>query len=106
MSDSVPPETPATRAFHELETLVRHLGDELAAFRRRALTAEARVRELDGVGDGPLAEQRSLLERCSALEAENALLKGRLDAATSRTRQMLDRVRFIRQQAQTGVESR
>jgi hypothetical protein len=106
MSDSVPPETAATEAFHELETLVRHLGDELAAFRRRALTAEARLREIDGAGDGPVAEQRSLAERCTVLESENEVLKGRLDAATSRTRQMLERVRFIRQQAQTGVESR
>jgi hypothetical protein len=30
-------------------------------------------------------------------------LKGRLEAATERTRQMLDRVRFIRQQTQAGA---
>jgi hypothetical protein len=103
MSDSVRPET---AAFRELETLVRHLGDELAAFRRRALVAEARVREIDGMADGPLLEQRALSDRCAALESENSALKGRLDAATSRTRQMLDRVRFIRQQAQNGVEAK
>ena len=37
------------------------------------------------------------------LEHENAVLRGRLDSATARTKQMLDRVRFSRQQAQ-GAE--
>jgi hypothetical protein len=100
MSDSVRPEIVA---FRELETLVRHLGDELAGFRRRALLAEARVRELEGQGPSPvMQQQRELSDQVTQLEHENAALKGRLDAATARTKQMLDRVRFIRQQAQGG----
>jgi chromosome segregation ATPase len=102
MSDSVRPEIVA---FRELETLVRHLGDELAGFRRRALLAEARVRELEGQGTTPVMQQRrELSDQVTQLEHENAALKGRLDAATARTKQMLDRVRFIRQQAQGGGE--
>ena len=102
MSDSVRPEIVA---FRELETLVRHLGDELAGFRRRALLAEARVRELEGQGAAPVVQQqRELSDRVTQLEHENAGLKGRLDSATARTKQMLDRVRFIRQQAQGGGE--
>jgi hypothetical protein len=102
MSDSVRPEI---LAFRELETLVRHLGDELAGFRRRALLAEARVRELEGQGTSPVVQQqRELSDQVTQLEHENAALKGRLDAATARTKQMLDRVRFIRQQAQGGGE--
>ena len=102
MSDSVRPEV---TAFRELETLVRHLGDELAGFRRRALLAEARLKELEAVGATPAAqEQRELGDRVTQLEHENAALKGRLDAALARTRQMLDRVRFIRQQSQGGAE--
>ena len=100
MSDSVQPEI---TAFRELEMLVRHLGDELAGFRRRALVAESRVRELelDGKGGHPSVRQRrELADRCTELEQENAALKGRLAAATLRARQMLDRVRFIRQQTQ------
>jgi predicted nucleic acid-binding Zn-ribbon protein len=100
MSDSVRPEV---TAFLELETLVRHLGDELAGFRRRALTAEARVRELEAKGGQPALKQRELADRCTALERENAALRDRLDAATARARQMLDRVRFIRQQTQLGA---
>jgi hypothetical protein len=102
MSDSARPEL---ATFHELETLVRHLGDELAGFRRRALVAEARVRELEGKEGRPAAAQarRELAARCTELEHENAALKGRLDSATARARQMLDRVRFIRQQTQASA---
>ena len=102
MSDSVRPET---TAFRELETLVRHLGDELAGFRRRALLAEARVRELEAQGTSPVVQQqRDLSDKVTQLEHDNAALRGRLDAATARTKQMLDRVHFIRQQAQGGGE--
>jgi hypothetical protein len=37
VSDSAAPDL---ASFHELEQLVRNLGDELAGFRRRALSAE------------------------------------------------------------------
>lgn len=101
MSDSARPEA---IAFRELEQLVRHLGDELAGFRRRALLAESRLRELESEDAQPeMKEQLVLSERVTQLEHENAVLRGRLDSATARTRQMLDRVRFIRQQAQ-GAE--
>ena len=100
MSDNARPET---IAFRELEQLVRHLGDELAGFRRRALLAESRLRELETEDAQPVAHSRELNERLTQLEHDNAVLRGRLDSATARTRQMLDRVRFIRQQAQ-GAE--
>ena len=98
MSDS---ERPEIIAFRDLEQLVRHLGDELAGFRRRALLAESRLRELESEDRAPeVAQQRALDERVTELEHENAVLRARLDSATERTRQMLERVRFIRQQAQ------
>lgn len=100
MSDSVRPEI---AAFRELETLVHHLAEELAGFRRRALVAEARLRDLEA-HDAEPARQRELADRCTQLERENESMKGRLDAATARTRQMLERVRFIRQQTQAGPE--
>ena len=90
MSDSVRPE----KAFAELQQLVRHLGDELAAFRRRALLAEAKVKEFDSAGAvGSVSPQR-----IQKLERENAMLTKRLSSARSRTRQMVERVRFLRQQ--------
>ena len=97
MSSESDSERPEGRAFKELHQLVHHLGDELASFRRRALHAEARVKDLEsalpagGKGSGELAR-------------ENTELRARLDAATARTRQLLDRVRFVRQQHGKGGE--
>ena len=91
MSDSVRPEV---AAFAELEQLVKHLGDELASFRRRALQAEARLKGLESTGVKGVVSP----ERMQHLERENAGLTTRLDAARARTQQMIDRVRFLRQQ--------
>jgi hypothetical protein len=91
VSDSVRPET---AAFAELEQLVKHLGDELASFRRRALQAEAKLKGLESTGVKGVASP----ERMQYLERENAGLTTRLDAARARTQQMIDRVRFLRQQ--------
>jgi hypothetical protein len=87
-------ERPEEEAFTELQQLVRHLGDELAGFRRRALQAEARVKATDSAG----GSARVTPERLEKLERENADLRKRLEAARTRTRQILDRVRFLRQQ--------
>ena len=101
-------------AFLELQRLVRLLTEELASFRRRAIQAEGRVRELEhaleaaearaagGAGSpadrvtGAIAEDHG--DRLAALERDNAVLRQRLDGATERTRQLLDRVRFRRPQ--------
>ena len=91
MSDSARPEI---TAFTELEQLVHHLGDELASFRRRALQAEARLKSLESTGVKGVVSP----ERVQYLERENAGLTTRLEAARARTQQMIDRVRFLRQQ--------
>ncbi len=98
MSDPAVPETPAAAAFSDLEFLVRNLGEELATFRKRAHAAEARLKNL---GTTP-AGDASAEERLAALEAENARLRERLVQASERTRAMLDRVRFLRQQHVLG----
>ena len=87
-------------AFDELQALVGLLAEELAAFRTRALTAEQKLKAVAKAPGSPsLFEGGALQQRLDALEAENADLKARLAAATDRTRAMLDRVRFLRQQA-------
>ncbi len=96
MSDSVRPET---AAFAELEQLVKHLGDELASFRRRALLAEARLKTLESMGVKGVVSP----ERVHFLERENAGLTTRLETARTRTQQMIDRVRFLRQQHDGAV---
>ena len=87
-------ERPELEAFEDLQQLVRHLGDELATFRRRALHAEARVKAFESAPGGARVHP----ERVQRLEVENAELKKRLETARARTRQVLDRVRFLRQQ--------
>lgn len=97
MSDN---DRPELRAYRELETLVRHLGEELATFRRRALLAETQLKT-SGHGHSARGRGGALGERLSELESENEVLRTRLDRAEDRVRQMMDRVRFLRQQLQT-----
>jgi prefoldin subunit 5 len=99
----------ASQRFDELERVVRHLGEELAFFRRRALDAERRARELAAhpsvAGSAALSapatasSDTTLQARLEAAEAENADLRERLREAAERTRALADRVRFVRQQA-------
>ena len=89
------PARPDAKAFIELEVLVRNLGEELSTFRKRAHAAEARLKAIATKGGGG---DEHAEERVAQLEVENAKLKTRLDAAADRTRKMLDRVRFLRQQ--------
>ena len=100
MSDSARPEF---ASFHELEQLVRSLGEELAGFRKRALSAETRLKALE-VASGP-ADLFSH-ERLAAAEQENADLKRRLAAAMERTNQVVAQLRFLRQQHERAGSDR
>jgi hypothetical protein len=97
---------PELRAFRELETLVRHLGEELAVFRRRAIAAEAQVKDASA-GAGHVArvggKGGANGGRLTELEHENEALRSRLERAEDRVRQMMDRVRFLRQQLQVDA---
>ena len=93
MSDSARPEK---AAFKELESLVRHLGEELTGFRKRALQAEARLKEIDTAA----SSSKPTPERLAALERENKDLARRLRTATERIAGMLERVQFLREQSE------
>ena len=93
-------------AFDELQALVALLAEELAAFRTRALAAEQKLKLVTRPSAPDLFDAGAAQNRLSALETENAELRARLAAATDRTRAMLDRVRFLRQQApQAGADA-
>jgi hypothetical protein len=95
-------ERPDLDAFLELEEVLHHLADELGAWRRRALTAEARVAEqirADGVGD------TSRL-RLQELEEENVGLAQRLGAARARLADLVGRLGFLEEQAHATPEAR
>jgi predicted RNase H-like nuclease (RuvC/YqgF family) len=100
VSDRARPEGEPVLAFRELEHLVRNLGEELATFRKRAHQAEARLKAISATPAGDASAE----ERVAMLEQENARLRNRLKQATERTRAMLDRVRFLRQQHALGGE--
>jgi len=83
-------------AFQELAQLVRSLGEELARFRKRAQQAEARLKRLEVSGEpGDLFSG----DRIAELESENRALRSRIESAAARTRTMIERVRFLRQQS-------
>jgi hypothetical protein len=95
VSDS---ERPEMVAFLELSHLIGQLGEEMATWRRRAQSAEARVKELET----PSSSSRGS-RHAAALEKENAELRARLEAARDRVKHLLDRTRFLRQQGEKGA---
>lgn len=157
---------PELVAFRELDTLVRNLSDQLAGYRRRALAAESRVRELEQGSDemgaaasraqdraesvteqlaaaveslrvereagaaaraqvqeltkaAYAASQRAAAAEQAVVDSEQAApippahkavvreneeLKRRLDEASVRTKELGERLRFLRQQLATVPE--
>ena len=86
-------ERPDLDALHELEDVLRHLSEELAAWRRRALTAESRVSD-HSRATGPEAPYRQ-----RDLEEANRALEQRLATARQRVTELLGRLDFLEQQA-------
>ena len=98
MSDHDP--LPETHPLPQLEQLVRHLGEELAMFRKRAIQAETKLKAFDSsTRPGDLFTE----QRAAQLARENTDLRSRLDFATERTRGVLVQVRFLRQQAERPI---
>ena len=122
---------PDVEAFRELDTLVRKLTEQLSGYRRRALAAEARSRELEhqmallqarvAAGEAarrqltetahvsrvgkPVGELTANTDRSSSeLALENERLRARLSDARDRTALVADRVRFLRQQLSSGAD--
>lgn len=84
-------------AFRELDTLVRNLTEQLAGYRRRALAAESRARELEqqlAGTEGQLVELRAAAEQ----------LQGARDDATVRARQLREQLEAAKAEV-TRVQS-
>ncbi len=97
-------ERPDARAVQELGELFQYVGDELAAWRRRSLKAEAELGEArakGGVVAGPeLVQSR---QRVVQLEVESQVLRERIDAARDRLRMLANRLSFLEQDADEGA---
>jgi chromosome segregation ATPase len=86
---------PETAAFRELDTLVRNLSDQLAGFRRRALAAEARSRELEQIlagMTGKLDEVRQQMEDTQASRDAAVVQASALESQLVRARAEVQRV--------------
>ncbi len=102
MSNPAPPDSSNADALRELEQLVHAMGDELSAFRKRAQSAETRIRTLESAAQGGdlFGEQR-----LGVLEAEYAAFRGRTQHAIERIRVLLAQLRFLRQQREQAVQA-
>ncbi len=80
---------PEVAAFRELDTLVRNLTEQLAGYRRRALAAEQRARELEQQVAG---SEGQLIE----LRANTDQLQVARDDATLKARQMQEQLEQAR----------
>ena len=84
----------------QLETILRHVADELAGWRARAVKAEGELKESGRGGGGaaakPDAETRN---RVADLEQENKTLRQRVEVARARVHDLLSRLTFLEEQA-------
>ena len=91
---------PEAHPLPQLAQLVRNLGEELAAFRKRAIQAETKLR---GYESSTRTGDLFAPQRVAELEKENADLRARVEFATEQTRAILAQVRFLRQQTEHPV---
>jgi chromosome segregation ATPase len=92
---------PELAAIAELEEVLGKLTGELAAWRRRALQAEASRSELGADHDAVASR-----ERIVDLEDRNGDLENRLEQARERVSELLRRLRFLEEQAAVEGQSR
>ena len=96
------------RMLEQLETVLRHVADELAGWRARALKAESELKEsgIRGAGTGATGvagvapkPDPELRNRVADLEQENKTLRQRVEAARGRVHDLLSRLTFLEEQA-------
>lgn len=87
----------------QLETILRHVAEELTGWRTRALKAEADVKESGtrggAPGGGAVKQDLETRGRLSDLEQENKTLRQRVEAARLRVHDLLSRLTFLEEQA-------
>ena len=84
----------------QLETILRHVADELAGWRGRAVKAEGELKESAGrVGGSAAKPDPEMRSRVADLEQENKTLRQRVEAARLRVHDLLSRLTFLEEQA-------
>lgn len=96
-----------TAVLDQLETILRHVLEELAAWRARALKAETDLKEhpAPARGAGPARHDPEARAggRASDVEQENKHLKQRVEAARVRVGELLSRLTFLEDQAREAA---
>lgn len=91
-------ERPDLAALHELERVLGSMAEELGAWRRRCLKAEAELKEASASGGVVAgAELKESRQRVIDLETENQALRQRIDSAKERLRVLAARLSFLEQ---------
>ena len=86
------------RALEQLEAILRDVAEELSSWRARALKAES-----DAKGSRGASASSAGAGRNPELEAENRVLRQRVEAARTRVQGLLARLAFLEEQARTPV---
>jgi FtsZ-binding cell division protein ZapB len=89
---------PDLPALAELERVLESITEELSAWRRRSLKAEAELKEAQASG-GVVAgvELKESRQRVIELETENQALRQRIESAKERLRVLAGRLSFLEQ---------
>lgn len=84
------------RALDQLEAILRDVAEELSGWRARALKAETDLKASgrSAGGSGPARPE---------VEAENRVLRQRVEAARTRVQDLLGRLTFLEDQAREGA---
>ena len=91
-------ERPDLAAVAELERVLGSMAEELAAWRRRCLKAEAELKEAQASGGVVAgAELKESRQRVIDLETDNQALRQRIDSAKERLRVLAARLSFLEQ---------
>ena len=91
-------ERPDLAALNELERVLGSMAEELGAWRRRCLKAEAELKEAQAsCGLVAPAELKESRQRVIDLETENQALRQRIDSAKERLRVLAARLSFLEQ---------
>jgi chromosome segregation ATPase len=91
-------ERPDLPALAELEGVLQNMTEELAAWRRRTLKAEAELKEAQASGGVVAgAELKDSRQRVIELETENQALRQRIESAKERLRVLAARLAFLEQ---------
>jgi len=90
------------RALEQLEAILRDVAEELSSWRARALKAESDTKT-GGAGGRGGSTHAATTARNPEMEAENRVLRQRVEAARTRVQGLLARLAFLEEQARTPV---